>query len=596
MLISEYSQYLKEFEENPSRNYKVELLAQMISELNYEEISAAMYLLNGRVVPKYESLEFNLSEKLILRALESLGGESVVNIFKEIGDIGIVAEKVRSGLRKGGTDINHMELLSVYGELKEMALVGGKGSQESKLKAYSSLLIRVNPLSARYITRVIIGKLRLGLNEKTILDAVSWSVGGDKSMRDLLDRAYGVRADLGALLRDVKSKGIDCLKDLEIVPGVPVASKLVEREKGVEKIFERLGECIVQPKFDGLRAQIHYARNGFTREVKGDGIQQLLEIGTQDKVGIFSRNMEQITGMFPDIVQMLETLKIDSVVFDSEIIGYNEDKDEFIPFQETMQRKRKYGVEAKINDIPIRVYIFDCLYIDGKDISREALDSRLEVLKSVIPKNNKMLKVSENVIVKSETQLSEVFEKYVAAGLEGLIAKVKDGPYEPGTRNYEWIKLKATSKVGFVDSVDAVVLGYYKGKGQRTKLGVGALLLGIYDKEKDSYFSLAKLGTGVKDDEWIRLKKMLSPIELPSKLDKVIVDKNLYPDIWVEPKVVIEVDYDQITKSKSHAAARDSFSGDGLSLRFPRMKQIREKNAEQATSVEELVKMYKLQS
>ncbi len=593
MLISDYSSYLNRLEETASRNAKTEILAEMIGKLEAEEVMAAMYLLNGRVVPKYQSLEFNMSEKSIVNALEKFSKNKVNVDFKDLGDAGLVAEKIIREMVEPPLDT--LSLITVFDKLKSIATLEGRGSQDAKANAYNDLIKSVDPISVRYITRVIVGKLRLGLNEKTVLDAISWSIEGDKSLRDSLDRAYGVRADLGTLLKDIKALGVEALNNRSITPGIPVASKLVEREKGVAKIFERLGECIVQPKFDGLRAQVHFAKNGLEGEDILSGEQETLEINTRTNAAVFSRNMEQITEMFPDIVQAVSALEVESIVLDSEVIGYDSSEKKYIPFQETMKRKRKYGVKDKVKDIPIQVQIFDCLYINGRDISQGSLQDRLEIMKKVIPSDNEILKVSENIIIKSEKQFEDVFDRYVDEGLEGLIAKTMEGPYEPGTRNYDWIKLKATSKQGFVDSVDAVVLGFYKGKGQRTRFGIGALLLGVYDKKSDAFYSLAKLGTGVKDEEWLELKKLLDPQIINSKPDNVNVEKALYPDVWVEPATVIEVDYDQITKSKAHSAARNPSTGYGLSLRFPRMKKIRDKSSIQSTSIKELKKMYDLQ-
>jgi DNA ligase-1 len=594
MKISEFSKYLQTIEDNASRNFKIEELSKLFKKLNKDEIKPCMYMLDARIGPRFLPVVYNYSSKLMLRTLDELSDLDVRQLYKKYGDMGQTSQEVREGL--SNKPKNYI-IEEVYTIQKEIALLKGKGSQEAKMRKTEQLFLDLDPLSTRYVSRMILGNLRLGLNDKTVLDALSWAVSGDKSLRDQIERAYGVRSDLGLIAEIVLLEGVDKLDSLSLQVGVPLASKLVEREKDAEAIIDRLGTHLIQPKYDGLRAQIHMNRKGFKNLLSEFELKQtepnLLNIETEDEVAIYSRNMDNITKMFPDIVKKMKTLEnVESAILDSEVIGYDPSTKDFVPFQETIQRKRKYGIKGKADDIPVQVFIFDCLYLNGKDLTLEPLDSRMKILEKIIPKDD-TLKVSENIIVKNIKELNRYFQKYVDQNLEGIISKKLDSIYKPGTRDYDWIKLKASSRSELVDTVDATIIGYYLGRGARAKFGIGALLVAVYNRKKDKFESLAKIGTGIKDDEWLKYKKVLDELKVPKKPDDVVIDKELYPDVWVEPKIVSEIEADEITKSKNHTAGRSKSSQYGYSLRFPRMKNFsRDKQATECTTVEEIIKMY----
>jgi DNA ligase-1 len=551
-----------------------------------------MYLLQGRLAPKYIPLEFNFSRKLIIKALgNSIQDEArVKKVFSEKGDAGIVAEYVIAN----ATDIVPMRLdddleykdqeysiSEVYDKLKSLAEFSGKGSQEEKLNEYSSLVFSSSAISARYITRMIIGELRLGISEKTLLDSLSWFSVGDKSLRKDLDIAFGYKADIGELgYLVLTSKNVkEDINKIEIKPGIPIVSKLVERENSPETVWERMPNCFVQPKLDGLRGQIHFA----------DG-----------KAHVFSRNMEDMTENFPDIAKSVSEIGVNSIILDSEIIGYDKENDRYLTYQETMQRRRKYDIDKYTTSIPVRAMYFDILYLNGEDLTRKPLSERMDILVEVMKDSDSNLVMLETKQMSDVEELQTYFQAQVQKGLEGIIAKMSDSKYEPGSRNYKWIKLKASSVSELVDTVDVAVLGYYTGRGQRAKFGVGALLTGVYDPETDTYFSVGKVGTGITDELFGKISQDLKPFEIESKPENVEVNSTLNPDVWVEPKVIIEIDADEITRSPNHTAAKGiktDVPGDkpdrGLSLRFPRLK-IWNRDKDIPTTVQELVKMYKM--
>ncbi len=600
MKFKQFAELLDKLENTAGRNEMTEILAEFLPKLSEEEIKPTMYLMQGRLVPTYIDIEFNISRKLAMKALASYVHPAsqeimkvseadplseIESLFSELGDVGLVAEQILGSVSRH--EEAGLSIMEVYSSLKDIADFSGTGSQEQKMRGVGSLVNKLDPISARYVVRMVIGNLRLGLSAKTVLDTLSWVKAGDKSLRAEIERAYGARGDIGMIAEIVLATQDDDLlkelKEIKVEAGIPVAAKLVEREKTSETVFERLGECVIQPKLDGLRAQLHMTDKG--------------------EVQIFSRNMENLTNSFPDLVSSLKKLKVKSIVLDSEAVGFDFENDTFLPFQETMQRRRKHNTEETALEIPVKAMVFDILFLDGKDLTQDPLQDRLKLLEK-ITKDSKVTKIEmlESPVVKSQDELEEIFREYIGEGLEGLIAKKLDTPYEPGTRNYDWIKLKANSRSDMVDTVDVVVLGYYSGRGVRAKFGMGALLVGLPDTRDGKYYSVAKVGTGMKDDDWLKIKSDLSEYEMKNEPENVVVNTSLKPNTWVKPEIVMEIDADEITRSPSHTTAQDlkanfelDTKGKGLSLRFPRMKVWnRDKKAEQATSVQELIKMYEL--
>ncbi|MBD3362351.1 ATP-dependent DNA ligase [Candidatus Dojkabacteria bacterium] len=607
MKFTQFVQYLERLEKITSRNEITEILAELFAKVEKEEIKEVVYLTLGRLVPKFVSLEFNVSSRLFIKGLSGLNNKVFENpaqsnrvqeLYSQEGDVGAVASHMVRKMKQKGDDL---EIKQVYEKLKIIAELEGEGSQGAKIEKIQNLLNKCSPNEAKFIGRIIIGKLRLGVSEKTVLDALSWFEVGDKSLRSEIERAYGVRSDIGYIADIVKGYSgeelINELSKLKIEPGIPVASKLVEREKSVEAVFERMeGSCLVQPKLDGLRAQIHYKK--FNNK-KGNA--------KKSDVQIFSRNMENTTHMFPDLVRFVKSNlnnSINSFVLDSEVIAYDPESGHLLEFQKTIQRKRKHDVKEKSKEIPIKAMVFDLLYIDGKDISRNKLEKRIQKLDNLCQKfenppndTEHLIEMLDSTKVDNEDSLNVYFEDRVGEGLEGVIVKKFKTPYEPGTRNFDWIKLKASIKDDMIDELDGVVLGYYHGKGIRSKFGIGAILVGIYNEKCNQFETVAKVGTGITDDEFVTIKKDLMRITIKNKPKNYEIGNNLKPDIYVEPEIVVVVEADEITRSKMHTACKDD-QGRGLSMRFPRLKiwNRQDKDVEQTTSPKELEDMFNLKN
>ena len=593
-----FAQFLSDLENLSSRNEMTVKTSDFLRLLDKDSVKPVMYLLQGRLAPKYIPLEFNFSLKLIIKAFSLALDEALVTgIYKQKGDVGLMAEDILLNWTEYSTKNTQVSLDSynyspktldideVYNSLTQIVQASGAGSQEKKMTTYLNLMLCSDPLSAKYISRIIIGTLRIGMSEKTLLDAMSWSVKGDKSLRKTLDIAFGYRADIGELAKilvDNKFEDVEkSLINIALMPGTPVASKLVEREASSAAVWERMPNCFVQPKLDGLRGQIHFDRK-------------------KDLVEIYSRNMGNMTAQYPEIVASIKQLPIDSIILDSEIIGFNEETSTYSRFQDTMKRKRKYSVEEFSQSIPVKAMCFDCLYLNGEDLTGKPIEERLVALKTLLAEPPKALAMLETIKMETEEELEAYFKDKVEAGQEGIITKQPGTNYEPGTRNFKWIKLKANTRSDLVDTIDVAIIGYYIGRGDRSRFGFGALLAAVYNPKDDKYYSIGKVGSGFKEEDMVTMYKDMSEIKLENMPENFVVHKSLYPDVWIEPKIVAEIDVDEITRSPNHTAAINieaKVPGDdstkGLSVRFPRMKKWK-RDKDLPNNVDEIIRMYEL--
>lgn len=589
MKISQLSEYLEKLEKTSSRIEITKILAELFRKADKGEIDKISYLILGQLAPNYKGIVFNLAERMMLKVLASAYEtdiEEVKKIYKERGDLGIVAKELAESSKQKAK--YKLDVKNVYQMLLEMAQDEGEGSQERKIQEMAKLLREVDPLSARFISRMPVGRLRLGFSDKTILDSLSWMEVGDKSKKAKLEKAYQVVPDVGLLAQKVKEVGIDKASvGIKPIVGAPVLPMLAQRLKSPAEMIEKMGKVYVEPKFDGLRVLIHFKRG--KEKDKGE-------------IMAFTRNLNNVVEMFPELKQIGEYIKADSVILDSEAVGMDPEMMEIANFQTTMRRRRKYDIEEKSKSIPLRFQVFDIIEKDGKSLMDIPYYKRREVLSEVVVKNN-LLVIDEIVLAESPDVINKEYRKKIKEGMEGIIVKKYDASYIPGRTGWRWVKMKMdeTSSAKLADTVDCVVMGYYAGRGKRTQFGLGGFLVGIVtDKEQRTknkkqslqegqIYTVTKIGTGLTDEQFRemygRLKKLRTK-EKPKEYGEV--NKTLIPDVWVEPSLVVEIAADEITKSPIHSA--------GYALRFPRLVKFRDdKPWDEATTVGELKKLFKLQ-
>ena len=573
MLFSQLAVFLKELEVTNSRLVMTEKLSQLFSEATSEEIDKAIYLLQGSVVPQYEKLDFGLAERLVFKAMVSsfsLDSKIAKEQFKKSGDLGLTAQHFRKGSNSLFAPSESLNLLTVFEKLTVLAQQTGTGSQETKLSILADLLQQLDPLSCRYLVRIVLSRLRLGFSEMTILDALSWYLKGDKSLRAEIERAYNVRPDLGLIAKLIKAKGLESLKSIQPEPGIPILMARAERVSNPEQIIKKIGQSAIEPKYDGFRLQLHKLSNG--------------------EVRIFSRNLENVVAMFPDLVKAVKTeIKAKSCIFEAEAVGYDPLSKQILPFQEIVQRKRKYQIEEKAKEIPLRLFAFDLLFLNNNSLLNHNYQDRRQQLSLILANKPKAtIELAQETIANTENEINALFHKAVKQGLEGIMAKKLTGIYQAGARDWNWIKYKHSYASKLIDTIDCLVMGFDYGKGKRTGFGIGAFLVGVLDEQKDQFVTVAKIGTGLTDEEWRYLKTQSQSLITNRQPKNFQVAKNNSCDVWLEPALVVEIRSDELTQSPAHSA--------GLALRFPRLEHFRpDKKPNQVTTLVELKKIYHLQ-
>jgi len=568
--FSELAANLDRMEATRSRNELVRILSEVYRASSVEELEPITYLIQGRLAPFFVPVEIGLGERLLITAIATAYGapkEEVVKLNRQIGDLGVTAQRLAQASRRGSPSV-----VEVHRRLRQIADASGAGSLQVKLDGFTSLLGDLDAISAKHLVRITLGKIRLGVGEPTVLDALSFVKKGDRSLRPVLEAAYNRTSDLGLIARTLWDKGEPGLERLKVKAGHPLRPQLAERLPNPEAVIKKLGTVGVQPKYDGLRVQIH-------KDAK--------------RVSIFSRNLESMTEMFPELVAAASGLKVKTLILDGEAIAYNPESEEYVPFQETTARRRKEGIEEFAARVPMRAFVFDVMFRDGSDLTPLPYEQRFEIVQELLPESDTLVPAPLMKTDSAEVLTRELLDN-ISRGLEGVVAKRLDSPYQAGARNFNWVKLKRNTSGQLTDTIDVVLLGYYRGKGNRAEFGAGALLAGVYDTDKDEFVTITKLGTGLSDQGWRDIHQRLASLEVAEKPPRV--NSNFVPDVWVEPAIVVEVLADEITPSPRHTAGMTA-DRPGFALRFPRIVSLRtkDKKPEDATSVREIREMFEQQ-
>ncbi len=576
MTFSNLAQYFEKLEATSKRLELVDILSQLFKESNAEEIGKICYLIQGRVAPFYEPTELGIAESLVAQAIAmayETDKDEVTRLYRRLGNMGLAASELASK-SKIKSQKSKVSVTEVFEELHKIAKFIGKGTVGQKVTTLANVLKSLDPISAKHVVNIPLGTLRLGIGDPTVMDALSIAKTGKKDLRPLIEDAYNKTSDLGYVAETFFKHGESGIKNIKLIVGKPVRPALAERMPNAEEAVKRLGDTFAaEPKFDGFRVAVHK-----------DG----------DKVELFSRNLENMTHAFPDLVEAVKReVHAKSVILEGEAIAFNPTTNEFLPFQETTKRRRKYEVEEMAKKLPLALFAFDVLYLNGRDITQKPHVQRRKLLEGILPKDNAIVRLAEERIIHTPKEILEFFNEAISEGLEGLMLKKLDAPYKAGARGFHWIKFKRSQSGELSDTVDCVLLGVYTGKGKRTEFGVGGLLVGVYDEKKDQFATISRVGTGLTDAEFRHVNEISKKLKVAHKPARV--NAKIEPSFWVEPKVVMEIFADEITKSPIHTAGEEN--GIGYALRFPRLVRFREsdKRPEDATTVSEIKKLYENQ-
>ena len=556
------------------------LLVDLLKNTPKDVIAKVVYLTQGKIYPDFAGMEIGVAEKLAVKALARASGRSETELeadLKKSGDIGETAQNFLSKKKQVTFGQKTLTVQRVYETLDKMAKTTGSGAVDTKMSLLCGLLTDASPKEAKYLMRTVTGNLRLGIADMTVLDALAIAYGGGKESRELIERAYNISSDLGRVASMVAEKGMAEIEKFQVVVFKPIRPMLAERLPSPEEILEKLGgKCAAEYKYDGERLQAH----------KKAG-----------KVVLYSRRLENISDQYPDAVDLIKDgVKAKDAILEGECVAVDVETGEMRPFQELMHRRRKYGIEEAMKEYPVSLFMFDALYVDGKDLTLEPYPVRQKALEKTLKEGNRLC-VAKHIVTNKVKELEEFFEEAIADGCEGIVCKAvgNNSVYQAGARGWLWIKYKRDYRSEMEDTVDLVVVGAFYGRGKRAGT-YGALLLAAYNKETDTFETVTKCGSGFTDKDLASLPEMLRKHEIPRKHSRV--QSMLEADVWFEPATVLEVLGAEITLSPIHMCAMDSIRKEsGLAIRFPRFtgKYRTDKAPEDATTSTEVVEMYRAQ-
>ena len=580
MLYERVAQAFELVESTSGSLAKIDIFAELLKEASPEEVSELIALSVAKLHPDWmEQPEIGIAEKMAVQVIASAASVSestVEDKLNETGDIGAAAEALLEGSVQSSLFAEELTVNSVFQTLDAISKMSGRGSNRVKIAKLSGLLTDAKPIEAKYLLRTVTGRLRLGLASMSILDALSTAFTGDRDARAELEHAFNVCSDLGRVARVLATDGLAAVKTIKARVGTPIRMMAAKKLSDATEILQKVGaKALVEYKYDGERVQVHK-----------DG----------DEVVLFSRRQEKITTQYPDVAELVrKNIKAETCVIEGEIVAVDSSTGKMRPFQELMRRRRKTDIKAMSQEVPVALFFFDILFLNGEDVSSIPMLKRRKLLDKIVTTVDRVsLTIGE--VTEDPERLDAIFMEAINSGYEGVIAKAvheKSG-YKAGSRSWLWIKLKASYKDGMSDSVDLVIVGAIHGRGKRTGL-YGAILASAYDEETDTFPTVCKIGTGFTDEMLEEFKSRLETHVLERRNPKVLSD--VKADVWFEPVEVIEVLGDELTVSQTHLAGKDRMSGGGLAIRFPRFtgKWREDKSAKQATTVGELIESFERQ-
>ena len=580
-----------------------------------DDLPHVIYLTQGSLYPNWqEQTKLGMAEKLLIQALMIPTGRSAQEIRQSVvkfGDIGLAAEKFLAGPKgegkstKGQSSLEKflpvkpagpkkaakpakkaqatlfgpsrgLLLSEIYDELEKISKRSGSGSVDRKIKKLAGLFGRTTPIEARYLARIVNGTIRLGVADMTIIAGLAEAYAGGRENKEPVERAYNLYPDLGHIATLLYEQGLDGVQNFQPQVGVPIRMMLASRMNYQEILPKLGGECISEYKLDGERLQVH--KNGAS-------------------VQLFSRKLIDISNQYPDVCEsIVQGILAEQAIIEGEVVAMDTFHEKMRPFQVVSRRRRKFDIEKIREEVPVTLFVFDCLYCDGEIfIDRPLPERRAKLDELIVP--SEMLRHVIGKYINSTEDLVEFFKTARADGTEGLMNKAigPDSVYQPGNRGFLWIKLKGLEAAKMSDTIDVVVIGAYFGKGRRQGV-FGAFLVATYNEESGYYESFTKLATGFDDPQLDDMRQRVTPLQIDGK-PKDVVHSGETPDVWVEPKIVVEIAGDEITISPNSDCARDLTDLDqGYSIRFPAFQRLREdKDAQQVTTSQEIQDIYRAQ-
>ncbi len=567
-----------ELEKVPSKLKKTEIIANLFRETPASLLEAVTLLIQGRVFPSWSEKEIGVAEQLMIKAVAKANGvstEDVVRDYKKSGDLGLTVETLVGKKRQRTLGAEQLTVKKVFENLQAISEHSGSGSQDRKLDLIAELLSQATATEARYIVRTVLEQLRVGVAEGLVRDAVASAY--HVSVDDV-ENAWNLLPDFGEVAKVAREDGEKGLKKFKLRLGTPFIVQLAEKSPSLKDAIESYKKVILEYKYDGMRTLIHK---------KGD------------KIWLFTRNLENITAAFPDIVQSAKkNVKADDCVLDGETIGLDRKTGKPVPFQMLSTRiKRKYDIEKAAEEIPVDVNLFDIVYLDGKNLMDLSLEERKKYLAKSIKEVSGKFHVAEGLITTDLKDAEKFYKEALAYGEEGVIVKDLDALYVPGRRVAGgWLKVKPV-----MENLDVVIVGGTWGTGKRAGT-IGSLHLAVRDENSGKFLECGMMGTGLKEKTQSERSSAASrakgateseqegamTLKEMTKLLKPLVESESGSLVRFKPKIVIEVAYEEIQKSPTYVS--------GFALRFPRFIRLRpDKSAGEADTIERVKTLYSQQ-
>jgi DNA ligase 1 len=546
MKYHELAQTYNKLSETTKRLEKIDILSKFLEKVSKEE-SYLLYLLEGNIYASYDERKIGISNQLAIKAISKSTGtpkEKVLKLWKKIGDIGKISEELTKNKKQSTLHSHILTTKKVIENLRKLSEFEGKGTIEKKLSLITELLTSATPLEALYITRTLIGDLRIGVQESTIKYSIIKAFFKDKEKAEpIIQKAIDRSNDLARVFEIATSRKLKDLEKIKLEVGKPIKAMLAQKAKDIDDAFRQLGKPMaIEYKYDGFRLLIHKKNN---------------------KITLFTRRLENVTKQFPEVEKYIKDyIKGDSFILDSEAVGYDKKTKQYTDFQKISQRiRRKYNIQELERELPIEINIFDILYYNGKSQLEKPFEKRRELIEKIITPHSYKLIYSKFKKTDNEKEIKEFYEKALKDNQEGIMMKNLNAEYKPGRRVGNMLKLKPET-----NELDLVITGAEWGSGKRA----GWLSSFILSCKKDSEFlEIGKVGTGIgekeapkqTDDKRVTfdyLTKILKPLVTDEKGKKV----------KIKPKIVVTVTYQDIQRSPNYKS--------GWALRFPRITTLRE--------------------
>ncbi|MBU0471874.1 MAG: ATP-dependent DNA ligase [Nanoarchaeota archaeon] len=561
----------EKIEATSKRLEKTYYISELLKKTVEKDIPTIMLLIRGRLFPDWNKSKIGVASKLVLKAINTSSGAGISTIetmWKEIGDLGLVAEKVISNKSQSTLFSQDLSVEKMFSNLRKLVTMEGSGSVDRKTQLIAELLSSAKPKEAKYIVRTVLEDLRVGIGDGTMRDAITWaflpvkvdfdfekiSIEVDReeynNSANIVQSAYDKSNDFSRVAIAAK-KGVSELEKISLIPGNPIKVMLAQKVLSIDEGFERVGEpAMIEYKYDGFRMQIHK----FSEQIK-----------------ILTRRLEDITKQFPEVVAYVKNhVEGKSFIIDCEAVGFDSKTEKYLVFQHISQRiRRKYDIENLAKKLPVELNVFDVLFYNGENLLDTPLVKRRALLEKIVREEKFKIIVSKKIVTSNKSDALKFYEDSVSKGNEGVMLKSLNSPYKPGSRVGFMVKLKSS-----MDTLDLVIVGAEWGEGKRSGWLTSFTLACIDDN--GNFLEIGKVGTGVKE----KAEEGLSFGELTEML-KPHIKQEKGREVVIKPEIVLEIKFEEIQASPTYSS--------GYALRFPRVIQARDDRMPEECSTLEMV-------